>query len=48
MSDGRLVTARPEGYVDFAVEVGKAIGLFSDEADIAETLDFFKYHKSEI
>ena len=48
VSDGRLITARPNGYVDFAVEAGKAIGLFSDEADIAETLDFFKYHKSEI
>ena len=38
MSDGLLVTARPNGYVDFAVEAGKAIGLFTDEADIAETL----------
>ena len=47
MSDGLLVTARPNGYVDFAVEAGKAIGLFTDEADIAETLDFFKFHKSE-
>ena len=47
VSDGLLVTARPNGYVDFAVEAGKAIGLFTDEADIAETLDFFKFHKSE-
>ena len=34
-------------FFGFAVEAGKAIGLFTDEADIAETLDFFKFHKSE-
>lgn len=44
--DGLLITARPNGYVDFAVEVGKAVGLFTDEDDIQETLDFFKYHKN--
>lgn len=42
VSDGLLVTARPDGYVDFAVAVGKAIGLFVDEADVEETLEFFK------
>lgn len=44
--DGQLITARPNGYVDFAVEMGKALGLFTDEDDIQETMDFFKYHKS--
>lgn len=48
VSDGLLITARPNGYVDFAVEIGKAIGLFTDEADIKETLDFFKYHKTMV
>ena len=46
VSDGLLVTARPNGYVDFAVEAGKVIGLFVDDDDIAETLEFFKYHKT--
>lgn len=46
VSDGLLVTARPNGYVDFAVETGKAIGLFMDDTDIEETLEFFKYHKT--
>lgn len=44
--DGLLITARPNGYVDFAVEAGQALGLFTDEEDIRETVNFFKYHQS--
>ncbi len=44
-TDGKIVTALPNAYVDFAVEVGKLLDVFVDEADIEETLDFFKFHK---
>ncbi len=43
--DGTIVTARANGYVDFAIEVGKVLELFQDEADLKETIDFFKYQK---
>ena len=37
----------PEGnaYVDFAIEVGKELELFTDEQDLQETIDFWKLHK---
>lgn len=44
--DGMLITARPNGYVDFAVEMGKALEIFRDEASISETVEFFKYHQT--
>lgn len=44
-NDHRIITARPNGYVDFAIEVMKELDLFEDEADLRETIDFFKYHK---
>lgn len=44
--DGRLITARPNGYVDFAIEMGKALKIFKDEDSLDETIDFFKYHKT--
>lgn len=28
-----IITARANAYVDFAIEVGKALNLFEDEAD---------------
>lgn len=43
--DGNVVTARANAYVDFAIEVGKALDLFEDEADLQETIDFWKEHK---
>lgn len=43
--DGNIVTASPNGYVDFALEMGKLLNIFQDEADLQETIDFFKYHK---
>ncbi len=44
-ADGRVVTARANAYVDFAVEMGKELKLFADERDLTETIDFWKYHK---
>ena len=45
VSDGNVITARPNAYVDFAIEVGKALNLFEDEADVQETIEFWKNHK---
>lgn len=43
--DGNIVTARANAYVDFAIEVGKALDLFEDERDLRETIDFWKLFK---
>lgn len=43
--DKHTITARANGYVDFAIEVGKELELFEDEADLQETIDFWKFHK---
>lgn len=40
-----VVTARANGYVDFAIEVAKEIDLFEDEADLQETISFWKEHR---
>lgn len=43
--DGNIITARANAYVDFAIEAGKSLGLFEDEADLQETIEFWKNHK---
>lgn len=43
--DKHIITARANAYVDFAIEVGKELELFEDEADLQETIDFWKFHK---
>ena len=43
--DGNIITARANAYVDFAIEMGKALELFEDEADLQETIDFWKLFK---
>ena len=43
--DGHVITARANAYVDFAIETAKELELFEDEADLQETIDFWKYHK---
>ncbi len=45
VNDRRVITARANGYVDFAIEVAKELELFIDEDDLKETVDFWKYHK---
>lgn len=40
-----VVTARANAYVDFAIEVARQLGLFEDEEDLQETIDFWKYFK---
>lgn len=43
--DGNVITARANAYVDFAIETAKALDLFEDEADLQETISFWKEHK---
>lgn len=41
----RVITARANAYVDFAIEVAKQLNIFADEEDLQETIDFWKYFK---
>lgn len=43
--DGNIVTARANAYVDFAIEAAKALDLFEDEADLQETIAFWREFK---
>ena len=38
----KVITARANGYVDFAIEVAKKMDLFEDEADLKETIAFWR------
>lgn len=40
-----VITARANMYVDMAIAIGKKMNLFVDEADLQETIDFWKLHK---
>lgn len=40
---GNIITARANAYVDFAIETAKALKLFRDEADLQETIAFWKH-----
>ncbi len=37
-----VITARANMYVDFAIAIAKKMNLFKDEADLQETIDFWK------
>lgn len=41
--DGNVITAKPEGYVDFAIEIGRLMNIYRDDEDFNETINFFKY-----
>ena len=43
--DANVITARANAYVDFAIEIAKALDLFEDEADLQETISFWKNHQ---
>lgn len=45
VNDRKVITSRANAYVDFAIEVAKELELFEDEADLEETIEFWKYHK---
>lgn len=46
ISSGHIVTAKANGYVDFALELGKKLKLFENYNDFKETQQFFKEFKS--
>ena len=37
-----IITVRANGYVDFAIETAKKLNLFEDEADLQETIAFWR------
>ncbi len=41
----KLITAKAQGYLDFAIELGQMLGIYKDEDDLNETIDFFKHYK---
>ncbi|WP_246058176.1 DJ-1/PfpI family protein [Paenibacillus illinoisensis] len=41
-----IITAKANGYVDFAIELGKMLNIYSDEEDYNETVRYFKYFES--
>lgn len=45
MNDNRVITARANAYVDFAIEVAKELELFVSDEDLQETIAFWKYHQ---
>ena len=42
VTSDRITTSRANGYVDFAIEVAKQMELFEDEADLQETIAFWR------
>ncbi len=40
-----IITAKANGYIDFALEIGKMMSIYKDDADFEETVQFFKYFK---
>lgn len=45
VKDGNVITARANAYVDFAIEAAGVLDLFEDEADLQETISFWKNHQ---
>lgn len=45
VNDSYVITARANAYVDFAIEVAKELNLFTSEADLQETINFWKNYK---
>lgn len=43
--DGNIITAKPNGYVDFALEIGRIMDIYKDDSDYEETVRFFKEFK---
>lgn len=41
----QIITSRANSYVDFAIEVAKEMHLFKDEADLEETIAFWRNHQ---
>lgn len=40
--DGNIITAKPEGYIDLALEIGKVLHIFEDKDEYKQMAEFFK------
>lgn len=41
----KIITSRANGYVNFAIEIAKKMNLFKDDADLKETIAFWRDYK---
>ncbi|MEC0126677.1 DJ-1/PfpI family protein [Paenibacillus pabuli] len=41
--DGHIITAKANAYVDFGIEIGKVMNIYSGPEDLEETIQVFKY-----
>lgn len=41
----KIITSRANGYVNFAIEIAKKMNLFKDDADLQETIAFWRDYK---
>ena len=45
VKDGNIITAWANAYLDFAIKTADALGLFSSEEDLQETIAVWKHHQ---
>lgn len=45
VQDGRIITARANAYLDFAIKTAEELKLFTSEEDLEETIAFWKYQQ---
>lgn len=43
--DNKIILSPPNEYVDFGIEIGKAINIYDNHDDYLETVDFFKHFR---
>ncbi|RAW19440.1 thij/pfpi family protein [Paenibacillus taichungensis] len=45
--DGYIITAKASAYVDFGIEIGKVMNIYSGPEDLEETIQVFKYFNAK-
>jgi putative intracellular protease/amidase len=45
--DENIITAKPCGYMEFALEISEKMGIHENDSQIQETINFFKFYKDE-
>lgn len=45
--DGHIITAKASAYVDFGIEIGKVMNIYSGPEDLEETIQVFKYFNAK-
>lgn len=46
VTDHNIITAKANGYVDFALQLGRVMNIYKNEDDFKETVSFFREFKS--